>query len=92
MSFVFVFGMVCEILYESILVSMLIILLVLIEFVFNLVFTQFQSCTNSMAVARVGDHRCDVWTVFNDCSAFKQLSVIDSSILFNSLMSNCDII
>ena len=43
-------------------------------------------------MARVGDHGCDAWTVFNDCSLFKQLSVIDSSISFNSLMFNCDIV
>ena len=92
MSFVFMFGMVCDILYESILASILIILLSLIGFVFSFVFTQFKSCTSSMDVARVGDHGCDAWTVFNYCSAFKQPNVIDEYIAFSSLMSNCDIV
>ena len=39
MSFVFVSGMFCEILYDNILVSILVILLSLIEFVFSLVLT-----------------------------------------------------
>ena len=45
-----------------------------------------------MVAARVENHGCDTWTVFRDFSTFKQSKVIDSSMLFNSLMSNFNII
>ena len=78
--------------YDCNLTTMLDSLVRLIEFVFNFVRTQFYSCTYSMAEVRVGDHVCDAWMSFIDCSVFKVYIVIDLSISFMAIMSNFDIV
>ena len=76
MSFVVVSDICCEISYDYNLIIILFILVMLIQFDFSFIQTQFQSWTCKMAEAGVGEHWCDAWTVFSDCSAFKAPNVI----------------